>query len=215
MTPPDPLQAVQELAHSKHTVWKDGIDLEECTQNCAACLIAAALETAHKAGYAEGERATHTKYPQIDIRDDGTWITFAAPNQPSARLRLETIAEDRGHIIGGAIALWCEYVRALPVSGITNSPAEQSAVTRQGEGSGIGRTEPEPLCMDCDAPYGGPDWIDTTLPHEQWKLIHNSEGGILCANCIVRRAAKLPKIIVMRARLEFAGNDSPANERKR
>ena len=53
-------------------------------------------------------------------------------------------------------------------------------------------------CMDCGLPYK--DFpLDTTLPDHQWLMIHDNEGGILCANCIVKRASKLPGIIAVRA----------------
>lgn len=58
-------------------------------------------------------------------------------------------------------------------------------------------------CMDCETAYSAFP-LDTTLPDEQWRLIHDSEGGVLCASCIVRRAARLPGIVAVRARLEFA-----------
>ncbi len=48
-------------------------------------------------------------------------------------------------------------------------------------------------CEDCGHLYGNPDWLDTFLSSEQWKLIsgHNDGGGILCAGCIVKRAKHL------------------------
>ena len=52
-------------------------------------------------------------------------------------------------------------------------------------------------CMDCQLPYE--DFLlDTTLPHNQWSLIHDSEGGLLCANCMVKRASKIPGAIACR-----------------
>ena len=45
-------------------------------------------------------------------------------------------------------------------------------------------------CEDCKKPYGDRDWIDIVLPIEQWLMISHLEG-ILCANCIVARMAKL------------------------
>lgn len=62
-------------------------------------------------------------------------------------------------------------------------------------------------CMDCGEPNAEMP-INTTLPHDQWRRIHDSEGGILCASCIVRRAAKLPRVIACRMRFEFA--DTPS-----
>ena len=57
-------------------------------------------------------------------------------------------------------------------------------------------------CMDCKVLYS--DFpLDTMLPDEQWRQIHNSEGGILCASCIVRRASRLPGAVAVRAYIEF------------
>lgn len=58
-------------------------------------------------------------------------------------------------------------------------------------------------CIDCRMPYGGEGWLDLTIPDEQWALIVGDAGGILCANCIVRRASKLPGAQAVRARIDF------------
>ena len=62
-------------------------------------------------------------------------------------------------------------------------------------------------CSDCGLPYEDIP-MDTTLSDKQWLMIH-PEGldGILCANCIVNRAAKIPTAISMRARIDL-GNDN-------
>ena len=57
-------------------------------------------------------------------------------------------------------------------------------------------------CLDCGLPYR--DFpLDMILPDDQWLMIH-PEGlnGLLCANCIIRRASKLPGITVIKAILE-------------
>ena len=62
-------------------------------------------------------------------------------------------------------------------------------------------------CMDCGMPYE--DFpCDTTLPNEQWQLIHDQHEGLLCAGCMVARAAKLPGVIAVRMFIERAA--SPA-----
>lgn len=67
-----------------------------------------------------------------------------------------------------------------------------------------GRAAPLPLaCLDCGKPYST-FRLDTTIPDEQWRAIHESEGGVLCANCMVARLAKLPGAIAVRAYLETA-----------
>lgn len=45
-------------------------------------------------------------------------------------------------------------------------------------------------CMDCGMLYSE-FGLDTVLPNAQWMAIHSADGGVLCANCIVKRAAKL------------------------
>jgi hypothetical protein len=56
-------------------------------------------------------------------------------------------------------------------------------------------------CLDCHLPYT--DFpLDLTLPDEQWLLIHPDGGGVLCANCIVRRASQLPNVVAVRAYIE-------------
>lgn len=47
-------------------------------------------------------------------------------------------------------------------------------------------------CLDCGLPYA--DFpLDLNLPRAQWLAIHpEGENGLLCAACIVRRAAKIP-----------------------
>jgi len=62
---------------------------------------------------------------------------------------------------------------------------------------------PTPICRDCSREYPFDD-LDTVLSNEQWAMIH-SEGpyGLLCANCIVKRASVLPGIIAARMYLEF------------
>lgn len=59
-------------------------------------------------------------------------------------------------------------------------------------------------CFDCGLPYGTDDWLDLSLPHDQWAMIAPVNGsGVLCANCIVRRASKLPEIVNVFARFAF------------
>lgn len=44
-------------------------------------------------------------------------------------------------------------------------------------------------CRDCGLPYEQ-FGLDVSAPQQQWNLIHpEGEGGLLCANCIVRRGA--------------------------
>lgn len=58
-------------------------------------------------------------------------------------------------------------------------------------------------CEDCDKPYTE-FGLDLVLPDSQWEEITGRSDGsvILCANCIVKRAAKLSKFTVVKAQLE-------------
>jgi hypothetical protein len=58
-------------------------------------------------------------------------------------------------------------------------------------------------CMDCGLDYEKFP-MDTLLPRWQWLLIHPAEGGLLCANCIVARAAKVPGAVGLHAVIGIA-----------
>lgn len=66
-------------------------------------------------------------------------------------------------------------------------------------------------CEDCGFPYT--DFgLDTTVSNYQWSIIHpESNDGILCAKCMVKRASKLPGVIAARMVFEFAPSDSPVS----
>jgi len=52
-------------------------------------------------------------------------------------------------------------------------------------------------CDSCGEPDEGMP-VDITLPNHQWSAI-KGDDELLCANCIVKRASKLPGIIAVRA----------------
>lgn len=63
---------------------------------------------------------------------------------------------------------------------------------------------PDARCRDCGLPYEAFP-LDVNLPRSQWMEIHpEGEGGLLCAQCIVERAAKVPGCTVVHAVLEIA-----------
>lgn len=67
-------------------------------------------------------------------------------------------------------------------------------------------------CLDCQKPYD--DFkLDTLFSREDWLKIHPKEHGLLCANCIVKRASLLPRIVAVRARLQFADEFDEPNPR--
>jgi len=53
-------------------------------------------------------------------------------------------------------------------------------------------------CRDCGIPYSELG-LDLVLPDQQWERIFPEEGGILCANCICKRAAKRDGATVIHA----------------
>ena len=69
-----------------------------------------------------------------------------------------------------------------------------------------------PSCIDCGLLYEE-FGLDSTLPDEQWLMIHpEGEGGILCANCMVRRASSLAGAVAIRMYIDFV---NPGNDRIR
>lgn len=62
---------------------------------------------------------------------------------------------------------------------------------------------PPPNCLDCGLAYEFFP-LDVLLSRSQWLEIHPAENGLLCAACIVRRAAKVPGVTCVRAILEIA-----------
>lgn len=57
-------------------------------------------------------------------------------------------------------------------------------------------------CRDCGSPEPP---IDTVLTGLQWEIVC-PDGGILCASCIVKRAAKLPHVVDVVARIQFVND---------
>ena len=47
--------------------------------------------------------------------------------------------------------------------------------------------ESQVRCDDCSKPYTTFP-LDVALPDQQWKAIYGEGGGVLCANCILKRA---------------------------
>ena len=63
--------------------------------------------------------------------------------------------------------------------------------------------ELEAKCLDCGLDYS--DFpMDVILPRAQWLEIHPADGGLLCAACIVKRAAKVPRATCIHAIIEIA-----------
>ena len=66
----------------------------------------------------------------------------------------------------------------------------------------LGKAPEEPRlgCLDCGLPYEE-FGLDTVLSLEEWRVIHPDERGVLCANCIVRRASNLDGVTRMEMQL--------------
>jgi hypothetical protein len=47
-------------------------------------------------------------------------------------------------------------------------------------------------CMDCGCDYDAAMALSLLIPKTQWLKINPQDDGLLCANCIIIRAAKLP-----------------------
>lgn len=71
---------------------------------------------------------------------------------------------------------------------------------------------PPAACLDCGLPYE--DFpLDVVLPRAQWLRIHPDEHGLLCAKCIVARAAKVLGVVCVLAILEIAPHEARKLER--
>lgn len=58
-------------------------------------------------------------------------------------------------------------------------------------------------CLDCGLDYAA-FGLDLLLPRAQWLLIHPSDGGLLCARCLVVRAANVSGATAIHAVIEIA-----------
>ena len=57
-------------------------------------------------------------------------------------------------------------------------------------------------CMDCGKDYK--DFgLDIYMNDSDWIKIHPDKDGLLCANCIVKRASKIVGVIVMKMELDY------------
>jgi hypothetical protein len=62
--------------------------------------------------------------------------------------------------------------------------------------------EPRAECLDCGKPYEE-FGLDVWLRDDEWEIIHPEKDGLLCANCIVKRASRIPGIIVVNMDFDF------------
>lgn len=59
-------------------------------------------------------------------------------------------------------------------------------------------------CLDCGGDYPALMALSLLIPRSQWLLIHPDDNGVLCANCILSRAARLPNVINVTGLITFA-----------
>lgn len=62
-------------------------------------------------------------------------------------------------------------------------------------------------CLDCGGDYAELMACDLVIPREQWLAINPDDGGVLCANCMIRRASRLLGAINITGRIT-TGDDS-------
>lgn len=63
-------------------------------------------------------------------------------------------------------------------------------------------------CLDCGLDYS--DFpLDMILPRWQWLLIHPAENGVLCANCMVKRASRIGGVVAIYAVIGIAATHVP------
>lgn len=58
-----------------------------------------------------------------------------------------------------------------------------------------------PCCSDCGLPYEE-FGLDATLPLSQWRELTPDSAPLLCANCICKRASKMPHAVAIRMVVE-------------
>ena len=59
---------------------------------------------------------------------------------------------------------------------------------------------PNARCLDCGMSYEKFE-LDIRLSNKDWKTIHPNIDGILCANCVVKRASKLDDVLIVEMKL--------------
>lgn len=62
-------------------------------------------------------------------------------------------------------------------------------------------------CMDCRRRYSDLMACDLVIPRAQWLALNPQDGGVLCANCLLRRAVALPGTVNITGRIT-TGDDS-------
>ena len=128
------------------------------------------------------------------------WTVRACVQELSQRLarRRELNARDsiHGPMPSGAISLTLAQADAV-------LNALKSLESFLGYQAHDASTPPDAVCLDCGLPYEQFP-LDVILPRAQWLEIHPAEHGLLCATCIVKRAANVPGVTCAHMILEIA-----------
>jgi hypothetical protein len=117
--------------------------------------------------------------------------------------QIQDIEDDDRHISGleSPAQVWCNAPLALIQCSLSSRLDVLKWIRdiiqpEAGEPSNVG-------CVDCGKAYD--DFpIDTTLPDDQWATIYPEVDGLLCAGCIVKRAANIPGMIAARMTLDVS-----------
>ena len=66
-------------------------------------------------------------------------------------------------------------------------------------------------CKDCNLPYDE-FGLDVLFPRNQWLTINPTDSGVLCANCMIKRAKKINGAIVVHAVVEVLNSEQGVQE---
>lgn len=130
---------------------------------------------------------------------------YAFKTAEDAQRRIDEAYPDRGFAVFGLLADWEQDTYPNPNGGWWhNLLVDVEIVLLEKEAAPV-----DPACGDCGLSYSE-FAIDTTIPDLQWEAIcpDSEGGGLLCANCMVKRAANLDGVIAARMVFEIvpAGN---------
>lgn len=160
---------------------------------------------------AQGARGMLRPNPEITLPP--LFHYFELPQKPPADAKEWTCPKCGGDV------LWCGHF--TPVSAPAAPPERcPKCNTMIRHAPGIGAFCPNPACKVSDGPFNGsPETLpaqcldcgldyskfpmDVILPRPQWLEIHPEDGGLLCAACIVKRAAKVPGATCLHAIIEI------------
>lgn len=162
------------------------------------CMIPAPAETQEERAderWAEVEAVhwlnTDESLAEIKALDVGKQVIFAADGTAALSIVLSQTNEERVEV-GDYVV---RFDPAGPVRAMKQDALEALMAARA-------------ACLDCGLPYSEFP-LDVVLPRAQWLEIHPDENGLICAQCIVKRAAKVRGVTCVHAILEIAPHGNP------